>query len=642
MTRLAGITDATAYGTPAITRTEDIPSSTALTKSYKIKFSDGTYLAPDTSKLIWQQTNPPAITAFSVFPDTVDLDISDNEPTVNVTFHKRSAGIYWFVSRQYENRQTDEGSSTGTVGSATPPATYSSLVSMGHYYIGTSGRLSGPPSDSHYYQFAIRDNDPNYQNYNKIEVNGREYNLGKSPTDFTEHGITGREYWTTDRITDSADWVADNRLTQSIKFKVSKVPDKLRFTLAVTGTPGTRVKRDSDFVFVRLENTSRYVSHIQVGSFPARGSRSIANNDVPTIGFNNILGANAGLKYFVDFTDSFVKTKTPLNLEIDGTAYSLIHIESGYTLVSLRLETFATATSPIPSGDRVTDSDLTKAINIEAVDNEQITWQRSTGTPAVRPPVSLSTGTLYFFDPHNWYQYQGWPAGKTPTHLLVNSRAFAFETVTSSSATTSTLLLPDFEPTNTNLGPFGINILFSDGTYLNNTRSYLFTVITGGNTYAQIYNARTHAKVGPQHSATGGGSISTTVPNIERPDGPTPYRLVARNSGGASHRDTTLTITKNPTLSGLRRIGSLSRPGFTNYTFGFTLTGLPQPTVTYRFSGGQTGTVPTVHLRQGDNAYTWNVINWQVTMPNANAQSLTLTATNASGSVTASLANINT
>ena len=466
-------------------------------------------------------------------------------------------------------------------------------------------------------------------------MDGR-YHLGNSGRDATQHGITFREYWTIDHIPNSADWVTDSRLSLSIKF-IHSIPTRINFTLGVTGTPGTRVKRDSDFVFVRLGNTSRYVSHIRVGSFPARGSRSIQNNDVPTIGFNNISGPNAGLKYFVDFTDSFVKTKTPLNLEIDGTSYSLLHIESGYTLVSLRLETFATATSPIPSGDRVTDSDLTKAINIEAVDNEQVALT-SGGLSATN--IGGRTWTRLSYSQNRWnVTWVG--SGQLPTALILNGRAFTLTRVGSTSNwQTAVITDANFQASSTKLS-WGANLSLDNNTYFNNTRSYLFTGITGGNTYAQIYNAGTHAKVGHQQIATGGGDITDPVSNIERPDGPTNYRLVARNSGGASHKDTLLTITKNPTLSGLRRIGSLSRPGFTNYTFGFTLTGLPRPVVTYRFSGGQTGTVPTVHLRQGNNAYTWQVINWQITMPNSNAQSLTLTATNASGSVTARLENIN-
>ena len=163
----------------------------------------------------------------------------------------------------------------------------------------------------------------------------------------------------------------------------------------------------------------------------------------------------------------------------------------------------------------------------------------------------------------------------------------------------------------------------------------------GATTNAQIVQLPNGANIGTTFTAGAGANISTTLPNILQPQQTTTYRLFATNSGGSSHRDTTVTVTKNPTLTNCRRIGSITRPGFTNYTFGFTLTGLPRPTVTYVFSGGQTGTVSTSHYQQGSNPYTWTASNWVVTMPNANAQSLVLTARNSSGTATCTLSNIN-
>ena len=653
LTRLTGITVTKSYATPAITRTEDMVTNTSLTKSFKVKFSDGTYLAPDTSKLIWQNTNPPPITAFSVFPDSVDLDLADNEPTARVTFVKERTGVYWFVSSQYENRQTDTGSATGFTG----------LVSVGHYYIGTSGRLSGPPSNSHYYQFAVRNTNPNYQNYNAIEINGRTYTVAKASTDFTEHGITGREYWTTASIPNNNDWVTDSRLTLSIKFKVSKVPDKLLFTLGVTGTPGTTTATPSNITFVVQSEgtTSEHFAFLtNVAGHTAVGSSTLSNNNFVSTEFLAGSGWSIGGRrygYQSGFLESFLKTKTPLTIEVDGTSYSLKY----YSLVSSStgIKYGVLNTPLIPTQDRVSASDLTKAINFELVDNEQVTLRNQVsyfdstvfsnkGIPRIGYGISsihldrggTSTSNSWFLS--DWTGFSGHSINNRPTHIIVNGRAFPLVYAGGAGLPyrTSTITDSNFQASSTKLS-WGINIRFSDGTYLNNTRSHLFQSVSGGNTYAQVYNADTHTQVGPQHSATGGANISATVPNINRPNKSTNYRLVARNAGGASHRDITLTITKNPTLSGLRRVGSLSRPGFTNYTFSFTTTGLPQPVVTYSFSGGQSGTVPVVHFRQGANPYTWNIINWQITMPNANAQSLTLTATNASGTATARMANIN-
>ena len=158
-------------------------------------------------------------------------------------------------------------------------------------------------------------------------------------------------------------------------------------------------------------------------------------------------------------------------------------------------------------------------------------------------------------------------------------------------------------------------------------------------TKAQIYQVRGNVKVGPEHDSTLGGGLTIAVSNIDRPNQTTDYRLLATNAGGASHRDVRLTITKNATISGCRRTG------FNNQTFLYqftaTFTGLPRPVVTYAFSGGRTGTIDARHYQQGSNPYTWSLNNWRVNFPNANAQSLTLTATNSSATATCRLDNIN-
>ena len=136
-----------------------------------------------------------------------------------------------------------------------------------------------------------------------------------------------------------------------------------------------------------------------------------------------------------------------------------------------------------------------------------------------------------------------------------------------------------------------------------------------------------------------------TIPNIPQPNKPPSYRVfVHNNTGGYSHRDTSVNVTKNPTITNLRRTNVVTRAGFSTYTFAFTVTGLPRPAVTFDFSNfaeSSGNRVATTHFIQGSNPYTWNVSGWSVTFPNSDARSLTLTATNGSGSVTASLANIN-
>ena len=176
------------------------------------------------------------------------------------------------------------------------------------------------------------------------------------------------------------------------------------------------------------------------------------------------------------------------------------------------------------------------------------------------------------------------------------------------------------------------------------TGTIVFTIgvtgTAGSDTYAQVVRLPDGTNIGPTHVGRSGANINTTLSNILQPNQTTTYRLFVHNEAGASHKDTTITVTKNPTLANCRRTGVINSTH--TYFFGFTLTGLPRPVVTYRFSGGQTGTVSATHLTQGANPYTWTSSGWQVIFPNSNAQSLILTATNASGSVTCRIANINT
>ena len=638
ITPLTGITETQAYGTAAITRTEDIPSASSLTLSYKIRFSDGTYLAVDNSEIIWENTSAPSITAFSVFPDTVDLDIADNHKTASVTFEKRSTGIYWFISRQYENRPTDTGSSSG----------FPALVSVGHYYIGTTGRLSGPPSDSHYYQFAVRNTDSNYRDYNAIVINGRSYSVASSSSDFTEHGITGREYWTTDRIPNSADWVTDGRLTLSIQFRVSKVPDRLTFSYNVAGTQlgGTSTPTTSNIMFYHdsSSNPSLFIySLVHTGvSSVARGTSSVSNTRLLNITYwtatSSIITGRRD-RYLCYFLNTFLMQQTPITIAVDGTSYSL-----GFELLSRDFTMLKTGA--LSATDRPSATDLTKAIQFDLVDNIQVNLDSSTFSSNL-PDGSTIT---YTSSRRDWTIRT--PASVTGTidQIIINGRALSIrlnhvlqsgERLWISQNLTLGAVDNNFVANASKLS-WGVNARFSDGTYLNNTRSKLFTTIsTGGSTYGQIYAEPQASKVGPQEVATGGADLTGSIPNIERPNKSQNYRLVARNAGGSSHRDITFTLTKNPTITNLRRTNVIARTGFSTYTFAMTVTGLPRPVVDYIFSGGQTGIITPNHYIQGANNYTWNISNWTVTFANSDAQSLRVTATNSSGFVIATLANIN-
>ena len=177
------------------------------------------------STLIWETTNPPAITRFNSFPDNIDLDAVDNSVSSRVTFVRERTGVYGFA--QAPPALNSEGAQSG----------FNGLVVMRHYYINTPGRIGNVPSNVHYYQLAIANSDSNYRKYSSIVINGRTYPLTRAPNDNTLRGVVSREYWTTSAI-NSRDWVTDNRLSLDIQFNVSGPTDNLYFSVDVGATTG--------------------------------------------------------------------------------------------------------------------------------------------------------------------------------------------------------------------------------------------------------------------------------------------------------------------------------------------------------------------------------------------------------------------
>ena len=176
------------------------------------------------------------------------------------------------------------------------------------------------------------------------------------------------------------------------------------------------------------------------------------------------------------------------------------------------------------------------------------------------------------------------------------------------------------------------------------TFTFSITGTTGQVTNAQIVRLPSGTNVGTTFVAGAGlGFTNQTLPNIVQPLQTTTYRLLASNTEGSSHRDSTLTVTKNPTLTNCRRTNYIDAT--TLYEFAFNLTGLPRPSVRYVFTqnniAGQQGQVPFNHYTQGSNPYTWNVTGWRINFANSNARSLRLTATNSSGTATCTINNIN-
>ena len=160
---------------------------------------------------------------------------------------------------------------------------------------------------------------------------------------------------------------------------------------------------------------------------------------------------------------------------------------------------------------------------------------------------------------------------------------------------------------------------------------------------ARFYKLPEGSQIGNDFTAGAGLTLNVTNQPAPQPNQTTSYRVVASNMGGSSHLDREVVVTKNPTLANLRRTNVIHRAGFSTYYFGFTVTGLPRPTVTFDFSAHTevNNQVSFSHFTLGSNPYTWTISNWAVTFPNANARSLTITATNDSGTATESLSNIN-
>ena len=414
----------------------------------------------------------------------------------------------------------------------------------------------------------------------------------------------------------------------------------IAFTLAVTGTPGTNTPTASNMTFLEVSGHNWFVNSVNPPTgqgFGVQGSRSIANVNLGRIAFYNSSYAlsNWRNEYHLAFLPALTKLKTPLNMKIGDNSYPLNY---QVDLSSRGTPYYQFETGTIPSGDRISSSSLTKAINIELVDNIQADFFNNGNSVSINSNLpSGVTGSVNFQQGNNRYRLN-YTGSKTPTHLLLNGREYALNALSATSWLTSTSAATNLRPSSS-IPVIGINVKFSDGTYANNTRTWLYNTVSGGITYAQIVRLPNGANVGATFVSSAGANISSTLPNIPQPQSTTTYRLIASNSGGHSHRDTTVTVTKNPTLTNCRRTGYIDAT--TQYQFGFTLTGLPRPTVTYVFSGGQQGTVSDRHLVQGSNPYTWTSSGWQIVFANANAQSLTLTATNASGSSTCTISNIN-
>ena len=269
----------------------------------------------------------------------------------------------------------------------------------------------------------------------------------------------------------------------------------------IKGELAGAVTTPSDITFVR---PSGAFDRREYNRTRNRGSSSITNLNLNSISFYFSFSPNSDVrnKYFPNFINSFLNLKTPLTIEVDGTSYNLSYDQYQAT------GSFYASTI-IPTTDRVSDSDLTKAINFELVDNvtanfteySQVFQDESIGDTNTLQNTDIdlsyyktsSSQTL-----RSKYRFRFVSKGtsnpvtlsKTPSHLLVNGREFAVQTSSGGGGpyyiTSSTITDTSFQPSSSNLS-FGINVKFSDGTYWNNTRSKLFMRAAQTESFAHIF-----------------------------------------------------------------------------------------------------------------------------------------------------------
>ena len=388
----------------------------------------------------------------------------------------------------------------------------------------------------------------------------------------------------------------------------SRPSGTLTFRLAVmgSGSSGPPVARASDITFSEFQSVQNFYEYSLSGitysptARPGSGSSSISNEDLKVLYFD---GQTGRFFYEMYISNSLILSKIFLNIEVDGTSYpiSFLSRDEGNNVTLLRALN-------IPTSGRVSDSDLTKAINFELVDNEQVTLGMQ-GNPRYFI-YNINKGNItyqiYFYpfsqnngghiEPANSWSMNIGTSTKTPTHIIVNGRAYALTLnpqTRNRGYYTQTISNTNFRPSSSKLD-WGINIRFSDGTYVNNTRSHLFQApsITPQDTYAQIVKLPEGTDVGITHLGANGAGIDASLPNIPQPNQTTTYRLIARNDTGASHRDAQVVVTQNPVLANLQALGAGTGPGApggANIQISGRVTGYPRPSITINqnFNNGQ-------------------------------------------------------
>ena len=229
-----------------------------------------------------------------------------------------------------------------------------------------------------------------------------------------------------------------------------------------------------------------------------------------------------------------------------------------------------------------------------------------------------------------------------PTHIAIGS--FQVQKVSVGTDTTAI-----WEVTNApNISAFSVSPNSIDlDTRASGNISFTITVDaqSGQSLNAHIVRVSDGANVGTAFTSSAGANINEILPNITQPTHTTTYRLIARSGGGSSHRDANVSVTQNAQISNLRRTGFRQQGTGGNFQFTARIIGTPQPAITWRFGGGSQS------QRNNDNVHctavsgqvnTWDCV-WGGLSGSFHSNltdSFTMTATNSSNSVSATISNI--
>ena len=218
--------------------------------------------------------------------------------------------------------------------------------------LGTAGQVPVVNSDGDALEFADSASDNAAGIKAKLESLSGEARLDSSAVkNLPSGGGSGVDYGA-----DEAD------TTKSLKIAVEETTPSMPGTRGDVATPSTITFHPTG------PNTFHYgsidLTDPDAGGWFAMGSSTIVNTNLVHLSIRD--DTTPPWSYEAVFRHSFLITKSPVSIEVRGNSYALTTWNWSSDVVSR----FNTAT--IPTGDRVSHTDLTQSINIELVTNEQI------------------------------------------------------------------------------------------------------------------------------------------------------------------------------------------------------------------------------------------------------------------------------